>query len=113
MADTAVTKVGSRFSPHGPGGQEYLAASLHVGRRLWDEEPAADAKRTTRREYETVGYVIRGRAELLSEGQTVTLNPGDSWVVPRGAEHTDRVLEPFTAVDATYPPAHMHGRDEK
>ena len=53
--------------------------------------------------YETVGYVISGRAELLSEGQTVVLAPGDSWVVPKGARHAYKILEPFTAVEATHP----------
>jgi quercetin dioxygenase-like cupin family protein len=113
MADTTVTKVDSRFSPRGPGGEKYLASSVHVGMRLWEEAPAREAKPASRRDYETVGYVIRGRAELLCEGQTVALNPGDSWVVPKGAEHTYRILEPFTAVEATCPPAHVHGRDAK
>ena len=112
MADTTVTKVDSRFSPRGPDGEKYLAASVHVGMRLWEEEPAQEAKPATRRDYETVGYVIRGRAELVCEGQTVQLNPGDSWVVPRGAEHAYKILEPFTAVEATCPPAAVHGRDE-
>jgi quercetin dioxygenase-like cupin family protein len=65
-----------------------------------------------RREYETVGFVIAGRAELELEGQRVLLEPGDSWVVPKGAAHTYTILEPFTAVEATYPPSYMHGRDE-
>jgi quercetin dioxygenase-like cupin family protein len=43
----------------------------------------------------------------------VRLEPGDSWVVPRGAAHTYKILEPFTAVEATSPPAHAHGRDEE
>jgi quercetin dioxygenase-like cupin family protein len=111
MADTTVTKVDSRHSPHGPRGETYLAATPHVGMRLWDEQPTAGAKPAVRREYETVGYVIRGRAELVTEGQTVTLSAGDSWTVPKGAEHTYRILEPFTAVEATHPPAHVHGRD--
>jgi quercetin dioxygenase-like cupin family protein len=42
----------------------------------------------------------------------VLLNPGDSWLVPRGAAHTYRILEPFTAVEVTCPPSHVHGRDE-
>ena len=112
MADTTVTKVDSRHSPHGPQGEKYLASSVHVGMRLWEDEPPGDPKPAARRDYETVGYVIRGRAELTVEGQTVKLGPGDSWVVPKGAEHTYRILEPFTAVEATYPPAHVHGRDE-
>ena len=112
MADTTVTKVDSRYSPRGPHGEKYLASSVHVGMRLWEDEPATDAKPAARRDYETVGYVIRGRAELVCEGQTVQLAPGDSWVVPKGAEHSYKVLEPFTAVEATCPPALVHGRDE-
>ena len=111
MADTTVTKVDSAHSPHGPHGEKYLASSVHVGMRLWENEPAGEPKPAARREYETVGYVIRGRAELTVEGQTVQLEPGDSWVVPKGAEHAYRILEAFTAVEATYPPAHVHGRD--
>ena len=71
-----------------------------------------DAERTLARDYETVGYVLAGRAELHLEGQTLLLEAGDSWVVPAGAEHTYRVLEAFTAVEATSPPAQVHARDE-
>src|SRR5262245_50854690 len=112
MSDTTVTKVDSAHSPHGKMGQKYLASSVHVGMRLWEQEPPAGWKPETRREYETVGYVIAGRAELFIEGQQVILEAGDSWVVPKGATHSYRILEPFTAVEATYPPAHTHGRDE-
>ncbi|MDB5310343.1 MAG: cupin protein [Gemmataceae bacterium] len=113
MSDTTVTKVDSKHSPHGPDGQKYLASSVHIGMRLWEELPAEKPKTLTRRDYETVGFVIKGRAELVVEGQVVNLEPGDSWVVPKGAEHTYRITEPFTAVEATYPPAHVHGRDER
>jgi quercetin dioxygenase-like cupin family protein len=109
--DTSVTKVNSAFSPHGDMGQKYLASGTHVAMRLWQDEPPGEAKPVTRRDYETVGYVIRGRAELHLGGQTVLLEPGDSWAVPKGALHTYRVLEAFTAVEATSPPAHAHGRD--
>jgi mannose-6-phosphate isomerase-like protein (cupin superfamily) len=112
MSDTTVTKVDSKHSPHGPDGQKYLAASVHVGMRLWEDLPAEESKPAVRRDYETVGFVIKGRAELVVEGQTVKLEPGDSWVVPKGAEHTYRITEPFTAVEATHPPAYVHGRDE-
>ncbi|PZX09656.1 Cupin domain-containing protein [Palleronia aestuarii] len=57
--------------------------------------------------------MISGSAELTLEGQTVQLEPGDSWVVPAGAEHDYRILETFTAVEATAPPARAHGRDEE
>ena len=113
MSDTTVTKVDSRHSPHGAMGQKYLASGVHVAMRLWEAEPAEGNKPESRRDYETVGYVIAGRAELRLEGQTVLLEEGDSWVVPKGASHTYRILEPFTAVEATSPPAHARGRDER
>jgi quercetin dioxygenase-like cupin family protein len=81
--------------------------------RLWEDEPPGEAKDVTARDYETVGYVIKGRAELHIEGQTVILEPGDSWVVNKGQRHTYKVLEPFTAVEATTPPSRSHGRDER
>ena len=80
--------------------------------RLWENEEPAEAKEPTTREYETVGYVINGRAELHIEGQVLLLESGNSWVVPKGASHTYKILEPFTAVEATSPPAQVHGRDE-
>ena len=43
----------------------------------------------------------------------MVLVPGDSWVVPKGARHAYKILEPFTAVEATHPPAQVHGRDER
>jgi quercetin dioxygenase-like cupin family protein len=63
------------------------------------------------RDYETVGYVIAGRAELHVEGQVLLLETGDSWVVPAGSNHSYKILEPFTAVEATAPPSEVHGRD--
>jgi quercetin dioxygenase-like cupin family protein len=112
MADTSVTKVDSRDSPRGPHGEKYLASSPHVGMRLWEDEQPGEPKPESRREYETVGYVIKGKAELHLEGQVVRLEAGNSWVVPKGASHTYRILEAFTAVEATHPPAHVHGRDK-
>jgi quercetin dioxygenase-like cupin family protein len=112
VADTSVTKVKSDYSPRGSRGQKYLASGVHVGMRLWEDEPPGEEKPFTTRDYETVGYAIRGRAELHVEGQTLLLEPGDCWVVPRGATHAYKILEPFTAVEATCPPAVVHGRDE-
>ena len=108
--DATVKKVSSQTSPRGDMGQTYLASGKRVSMRLWrNEEP--QPMPVTEREYETVGYVISGRAELDLEGQTVRLEPGDSWLVPAGARHTYRILEPLTAVEATAPPAQVHGRD--
>ena len=113
MADTTVVKVNSAHSPRGEMGQKYLASGKGVSMRLWTEEPPGEPKPKTARDYETVGFVIAGRAELHLEGQTVLLEKGDSWVVPKGASHTYKVLEAFTAVEATHPPAEVHGRDGK
>jgi quercetin dioxygenase-like cupin family protein len=92
-------------------GQKYLALGTSLSMRLWESERPGEPKPPTRRAYETVGYVIAGRAALHVEGQMVLLEPGDSWVVPKGASHTYRILEPFTAVEATHPPDVVGGRD--
>jgi quercetin dioxygenase-like cupin family protein len=112
MTDTTITKVDSRHSPKGPSGQKYLASGKNVSMRLWEDEQAGEPKETAAREYETVGFVIKGRAELTIEGQTVVLEQGNSWVVPKGAKHTYRILENFTAVEATTPPAQVHDRED-
>ncbi|GET38131.1 cupin domain-containing protein [Microseira wollei] len=112
MTDTSVKKVDSAYSPKGEMGQKYLASGKSLSMRLWEDEQPGEDKPPTQREYETVGYVIQGRAELHIENQMVLLEPGSSWVVPKGASHTYKILEPFTAVEATSPPAQVHGRDE-
>jgi mannose-6-phosphate isomerase-like protein (cupin superfamily) len=110
MTDTTVKKVSSEASPRGEKGQIHLASGKGVSMRLWRDEAPTDDKASSSHDYEVVGYVISGRAELEIEGQTVKLEPGDSWVVPKGATHHYRILEPFTAVEATSPPAELHGR---
>lgn len=112
MGDTSVKKVESRHSPKGAMGQKYLASGVRVSMRLWEDEPPGEPAPAAARDYETVGFVLKGRAELLLEGQVILLNPGDSWLVPRGSSHTYKILETFTAVEATSPPATVHGRDE-
>jgi len=110
MADTTVKKLDSRHSPQGPQGQIYLAAGKRVSMRIWEEDPG-ERDELHSRPYETVGYVIQGKAELESEGQKVVLDEGDSWVVPEGARHAYHILEPFVAVEATSPPARVDNRD--
>src|SRR3954465_1365556 len=82
MSDTTVKKVSSATSPRGKMGQVYLTSGKHVSMRLWREEPPGEAKPAMRRDYETVGYVIAGRAELTLEGQTLRLEPGDAGAGP-------------------------------
>lgn len=113
MSDTSVKKVDSTTSPKGQLGQKYLASGKSLSMRLWEnEEPTSEPKPPAAREYETVGYVIKGKAELHIEGQMILLELGNSWVVPKGSSHTYKILESFTAVEATSPPAQVHGRDE-
>lgn len=113
MTDTSVIKVNSHNSPKGKMGQKYLASGIKLSMRLWEAEQPGEPKPASKRDYETIGYVIEGCAELHLEGQMVLLEPGASWVVPEGASHTYKILEPFTAVEATCPPAEVHGRDEE
>jgi quercetin dioxygenase-like cupin family protein len=112
MPDTTVKKVEAASSPRGEMGQKYLVAGKRVSMRLWVLEPGAEVKHPAKRDYETVGYVISGRATLELEGQTLNLKAGDSWLVPAGAMHKYTILEPFCAVEASAPPAEVHGRDE-
>lgn len=109
--DKSVKKVDSSQSPTGEMGQKYLASGKALSMRLWDREEPSEPKPEARRDYETVGYVIDGRAELHLEGQMVILEKGDSWTVPKGASHTYNIVETFTAVEATSPPAEVHDRD--
>ncbi len=113
MSESTVKKVREASAPRGADGQRYLVSGKRVSMRLWRDEAPGGAKPAARRDYETVGYVISGRAELELEGQTIRLEPGDSWLVPSDAEHSYKILEPFTAVEATAPPAQIHGRDER
>lgn len=111
MTDTTIKKVESGSSPHPEMGQKHLVAGKHVSIRLWTKESGGTRKPPTKRDYETVGYVIAGNAKLELEGQTLNLKPGDSSLVPAGASHQYTIIEPFTAVEATSPPAEVHGRD--
>lgn len=112
MPDTTVTKVDSHHSPRGSMGQKYLASGTSISMRLWEDLQPGTQKEPRAREYETVGYVLKGRAELDIEGQMILLETGDSWVVPKGSSHSFVILEPFTALEATTPPAQVHSRDE-
>ncbi len=100
----AIRKFSSHDATIGANGEVLLASGAVMAMRMWrDEEP--QTKTPHRSAYETLGYVIAGRAELVIEGQTAELKPGDSWLVPAHAEHTYRIIELFTAIECTSPPA--------
>jgi quercetin dioxygenase-like cupin family protein len=107
--DSTIKKVASAYSPKGEMGEICLVSGKGISMRLWREAPGDGDE--TQRDYETVGYVLKGRAELEVEDQTVRLEPGDSWLVPKHARHRYRILEAFEAVEATSPPFQVHGRD--
>ncbi len=109
--DTTVKKVNCATAPQGEMGQRYLVSGKGVAMRLWCQKPGPVDKPAVRREYETVGYVISGEAELELERQKIRLMPGDSWLVPANARHHYRILSDFTAIEATAPPARVDGRD--
>ena len=111
MTDSSASKIDVAEAQQGPQGQRYLASGAAISMRLWDKVAAGHASAPVRRDYETVGYVIAGRAELVLDGSPVTLEPGISWIVPRGAEHSYRIHEAFTAIEATHPPAEDRQRD--
>jgi len=96
-------KVSSGDVANARPGEKHLAFGVSIGMRLWEEQPG-EQKPETVREYETVGYVIRGAAELEVNGERVQLKAGDSWLVPKGARHRYRIVEPLTAIEATSPP---------
>lgn len=111
MTDDTVKKVDANAAPTGELGQEYLVSGTQVALRRWSgQEPGGDVIPHTR-DYETVGYVIDGRVRLHLGDDRVELGPGESWLVPAGAEHAYEILEPLTAVEATAPPARVHDRD--
>ena len=95
----------------GEMGQQYLAAGKQVALRRWEESVCEFCEQRSR-QYETVGYVVSGTLELDLDGETVTLQSGDSWLIPEGATHRYRIIEDLVAIEATSPPARFNDRDE-
>ncbi|MEM8505509.1 MAG: cupin domain-containing protein [Cyanobacteria bacterium P01_D01_bin.1] len=90
----------------GSMGQKLLVSGNVIAMRLWDEQPGdGEQKPAVARNYEVVGYVLSGRAELTLDGKTIALESGMSWTVPEGVKHSYKITEPFRAVEATHPPA--------
>ena len=98
-------KVSREDTKHGENGEHHLVRGEHSSMRLWHNEQPSDAqdKQPHANDYETLGYVVSGRVELTVEGQSVTLEAGDSYLVPQGKQHTYRVLETLNAVEVLTP----------
>lgn len=112
MKDNTALKVDSNYSPIGELGQKYLVSGKSISMRLWERLSPRTRQLPSSRDYETVGYVVKGSAKLHFDDQVISLRPGNSWLVPKHARHWYEILEPFTAIEATAPPAEVHGRDE-
>lgn len=87
----------------GGAGERHLAAGEHIAMRKWEHEEPGAPKPPSSRPYETIGYVLEGRAELHLGGRVTMLTAGSSWVVPHGAEHAYRIIEQFSAIEVTHP----------
>lgn len=95
----------------GDMGQLYLAGGKDVALRRWELGPC-DLTPPIRRDYEIVGCLISGVMELDVDGQPAKIEPGDSWMIPKGSPHRYRVLQDVVAIEATSPPARFNDRDE-
>ncbi len=51
-----------------------------------------------------VGYVVYGRLEMTIGGEVRICEPGDSYAIPGGVEHSARVLVDTLAIDVFSPP---------
>ncbi len=105
MATTSTTKIATADGTRGPDGEIILAAGERSAMRMWRNEEPGEPKTASTRDYETVGFVLNGKAELHLDGDVVTLTTGDSYTVPAGISHTYKILETFSAIEATTPPA--------
>jgi len=54
--------------------------------------------------HEQVGYVAKGRVEMIIDGKKYELKQGDSYCAPSNVPHGAHTLEPTIIVDTFYPP---------
>ncbi|BAZ31014.1 cupin 2 domain-containing protein [Cylindrospermum sp. NIES-4074] len=98
MTDMSIKKIHFTHLPEGQLCQKYLASGKIVSIGLWKQEEPRENKQPTEEDYETVGYVVDGCAELHIEGQVILLERGSCWVVPKWTHYQYKILEPFTAI---------------
>lgn len=122
------SKLSGKNACRGDKGEILLITGNRLSMRKWQELPSSHQQEQTAHsnDYETLGYVIRGRAVLrydadwpdrdrATEEKSVPisalksrleLTEGDSWIVPAGVVHAYEVMEHFEAIEATSPPTH-------
>jgi quercetin dioxygenase-like cupin family protein len=53
---------------------------------------------------EQSGYVISGKYNVIIDGVTCRIGPGDSYTIPRDTEHRMEIVEPGEVLDFFSPP---------
>lgn len=88
-------------------GAKLLLSGQELAMWFWQAMPttAPEVETYVSQDYEVMGYVLSGLMELHVDGKVISLEPGDSWVVPTGALHAYCILEPLTALKTSHPPA--------
>ena len=89
----------------GSHGEAQMIGGAGMALREWNEGPNQDKSDDHAQDYDTLGYVVDGQAELCCGDKTWLLSKGDSWFVPKGAKHRYVINESFRAVEVTSPPA--------
>lgn len=54
--------------------------------------------------HEQVGYVVRGRLEMIIDGHGMEVGPGDGYYAPGNVPHAAKALETTVVVDIFNPP---------
>jgi hypothetical protein len=113
MRDKSVTKVSAATAPRGPMGQKYLASGIRLSMRLWEgESPDTESKAETEANYETVGYVIVGRAELHIEAKSWTWSRATLGSCRKALATATKSWKRSQRWRPPPRPAEMHGRDQ-
>ena len=93
MSDTTIKKVNADHSPKGEMGQTYLVSGKSLAMRLWKEE-ASEPKPEMSRASKPSATSSAAAPSCTLEGQMVTLESGDSWLVPKTPSTRTRFSRP-------------------
>ena len=53
--------------------------------------------------HEQTGYLVRGRLRMKIGREDFEAQPGDSWSIPGGVEHSAEILEDSVAIEVFFP----------
>jgi len=53
--------------------------------------------------HEQTGYLVSGRIEMIIDGETFSIEPGDSWCIAGDTEHSARFQEDAVAIEVFSP----------